>query len=388
MIAYAVITVPLLALALCAAAGRWSPFYASLLRKPPQRFVALDGLRGLLAIGVFLHHAELTRHQIKTGVWGTDSPFFEFLGRAGVACFFMITALLFWDKVLASDGKLDLASLYRSRSRRIVPMYAFSFACLLVGVAWSSHFTIRVPLRDLVNSIGAWAAFGWCGFPNVNGVDRTRFIAAGVHWTLTYEWGFYLALPFLAVFRKPLPFAGMLVATWFFLVHVDEKWAVNAFLVGMVVATALRLKPPAAMPALRHPALAAVALLFLGASFWAVHDTAFGEASAVLMGCFFYIVASGNTLGGLLTSRPARVLGTVSYSLYLLQGLVLFAGRSLVRLKGADPATIGLFETVCGLALTLVSFATYRWIEHPYLAPRAAPNPAPVVQPAALTQAP
>jgi peptidoglycan/LPS O-acetylase OafA/YrhL len=135
----------------------------------------------------------------------------------------------------------------------------------------------------------------------------------------------------------------------------------------------------------RHPAAGALALLFLGTSFWTFHDDHFAELNTALMGCFFYVVAAGNTLGGLLASRPARVLGTVSYSLYLMQGIVLFVGRSSVHLKGATPATIWLFENVCGVALTLVSFATYRWIEYPYLASRPARQPAPAVQAVGLT---
>ena len=81
-----------------------------------------------------------------------------------------------------------------------------------------------------------------------------------------------------------------------------------------------------------------------------------------MMGLFFYIVAAGNTLGGLLVSRPARVLGTISYSLYLMQGIVLFAVQSIMSLKGATPEKIWLYFSVCGVVLVLVSLATYRWI--------------------------
>jgi peptidoglycan/LPS O-acetylase OafA/YrhL len=378
MIACAVVT--LLLLLVCEGAGRWIPFYARLMRTPLRGFGAIEGLRGFLAVAVFFHHAELTRNLVQVGKWGLGSQAFLFLGRAGVSCFFMITALLFWTKVLAADGKLDFVSLYRSRLRRIVPMYEFYVACILAGVAWSSKFTLRVPLQQLVDTTGAWAAFAVCGFPDVNGVPYTRLIGAGVHWTLMYEWAFYAALPLLAVFRKGIPFAFMLVGCWFCFVHLGLFAEVQYFLVGMVVATALRFKAPPA--AVRHPAAGALALLLVVLSGSTLQFRQLTLSGIAMMGLFFYIVAAGNTLGGLLVSRPARVLGTISYSLYLMQGIVLFAVRSVMSLKGATPEKIWLYFSVCGVALVLVSLATYRWIEHPFLAPRTDTGPAPAPRPA------
>jgi peptidoglycan/LPS O-acetylase OafA/YrhL len=252
-------------------------------------------------------------------------------------------------------------------------MYTFSVACIMVGVAWSSGFTLRVPMRNLVDTVLAWGAFGACGFPDVNGVSRTLLIAAGVHWTLTYEWAFYLALPLAASFRKPLPFAVMLVVCWFYAIHLGGYGAVVYFLVGMVVATVLRAKSPPA--ALRGPACGALALLLLFVGGYTMRNGHFGLPGVLLMSCFFYILASGNTLGGFLSSRPARVLGTASYSIYLMHGIVLFAVRSMVSIKDASPIKVFLFDAGCGLLMVIVSLLTYQWIEHPFIVTRAAAEP-------------
>jgi peptidoglycan/LPS O-acetylase OafA/YrhL len=98
-----------------------------------------------------------------------------------------------------------------------------------------------------------------------------------------------------------------------------------------------------------------------------VHDGHLGIAGVVMLAVFFYIVAGGNTLGGLLVSRAARVLGMVSYSLYVMQGIVLFVVRSVLPLKGATPATVALFDVVAGVLLVVLSLGTYQWIERPFI---------------------
>jgi peptidoglycan/LPS O-acetylase OafA/YrhL len=347
------------------AAARWHPFYARQVQKPLQSFGPLEGLRGFLAIAVFFHHAELTRHLAETGEWESDEQSFLFLGRAGVACFFMITALLFWTKVLASDGKLDYVALFRSRLRRILPMYEFSVACLLVGVAWQTGFRLHVPVGQLIDSVGRWLAFAACGQPDVNGLQKTLLIGAGVYWTLTYEWAFYVALPVLAVFRKGALFAFMLAAGWFCFVHIAHLIATAYFIVGILVATAFHFRAPPAF--VRHPAAGAFAVLLAVLSCLSVRDGHLGIAGVVMLAVFFYIVAGGNTLGGLLVSRAARVLGMVSYSLYVMQGIALFVVRSAMPLQGASPGKVALFDLVAGVLLVVLSLGTYEWIERPFI---------------------
>jgi peptidoglycan/LPS O-acetylase OafA/YrhL len=61
----------------------------------------LDGLRGLLATGVFFHHCAVHRAYQATGIWARpSSPFYAALGELSVVLFFLITGYLFWRRVL------------------------------------------------------------------------------------------------------------------------------------------------------------------------------------------------------------------------------------------------------------------------------------------------
>ncbi len=54
-----------------------------------------------------------------------------------------------------------------------------------------------------------------------------------------------------------------------------------------------------------------------------VFDTMLGPVQLLLVAVFFTLVCNGATLFGLLSTRPARRLSAISYSLYLMQGLAL-----------------------------------------------------------------
>jgi peptidoglycan/LPS O-acetylase OafA/YrhL len=85
----------------------------------------------------------------------------------------------------------------------------------------------------------------------------------------------------------------------------------------------------------------------------------------------FVAVAAGNTFFGLLSHPATRLLGTISYSVYLLHCIILMC--ALKALRGAIDFSqlqlhyytlvlmgIGGFVVVC-------CSLTYRWIEHPAL---------------------
>lgn len=68
---------------------------------PPDqgRFVALDGLRGYLALFVFLYHSALWYFYLRTGQWEVPpSNLYTHFGQSSVLLFFMITGFLFFFK--------------------------------------------------------------------------------------------------------------------------------------------------------------------------------------------------------------------------------------------------------------------------------------------------
>ncbi len=339
----------------------------------PGRNLPLDGFRGYLAMGVVVHHA-LSNYQMSfDGVWAAPRNYlFFFVGRGSVDFFFMITGYLFWDKVLRSGGHISIKRLLRSRIRRIMPLYSATAVAVVVSALVIVGLRPRVPTAEYVISILRWVVGGGLlGDPKVNGY-LTHPINAGVTWTLQYEWYFYLLLPLFAYLARPtfsrpwllIPLAGVVLAVFHLL---DVKvWYSGRFLQGMAAAHLLRLVTK--VPKWVHSKKTSVLLLVLLApcavrplpfrlDFWMTY--------VVFLGVLF-----GNSLFGTLTNAPARLLGHISYSVYLVHGLVFFG---LVQLVGRSwlgtlsPMEFWAVAVPASMLVVLVAAHTYRFIEKPFI---------------------
>ncbi len=159
-----------------------------------NRFVAIDGIRGFLAFGVFVHHCGIMWGYSQTGMWSEPGHNFQNqLGKTSVAVFFMITSFLFWGRVVAKNG-LDYRQFFISRFFRIYPLYVFVTLVICVAVGFKTGWHLQEPLHRLMLEVVKWLGFRT---PDINNYIGTPLIVAGVTWTLLYEAWFYVSLPFL-----------------------------------------------------------------------------------------------------------------------------------------------------------------------------------------------
>jgi len=341
---------------------------------PGARYSTIDGLRGFLALAVFVFHLLVTHRYIETGIWDVpDSRFYALLGAVGVSLFFMITGFLFWEKMLRAKGRPRWRELYIGRLFRIGPMYLFVVLVMLYIVFTRTGFQLHEPADVVAKSVLQWLALGMIDAqPDVNGY-RASHVLAGVTWTIWYEWAFYASLMATAVFargRAHLIFVIAALAVCLggkLLLRVDAMGIAVLFLSGMAVASLLHenIRPRMSNSVSSTLALASMGVVFL------TSDTGYGTLSAMLLALFFYFVCSGTSVFGLLTTTPARRLGNISYSLYLMQGLVLtlvFAIAPLRDFAMASPQQYWVASIVCVCVLLLRSAFGYACIERPGIA--------------------
>jgi hypothetical protein len=145
------------------------------------RVTALDGLRGYLALGVLIHHGAIWYFRLRGAPWERPpSTVFTQLGETGVALFFMISAFLFFTRVLNADSKkLDWTRLYVSRVLRLAPLYFVAMATLFLMVAIRSGFTRQESWGALIGHAMKWLAFSLPGMPDINQVPHTFEMMAG-----------------------------------------------------------------------------------------------------------------------------------------------------------------------------------------------------------------
>lgn len=362
------------------------------------RNASIDGLRGFLALFVFLHHASIWYFELRTGAWQVPpSYFYTHLGQSSVALFFMITAFLFSTKLLdsrfktASDGKPMLASsefwqrLFISRIMRLTPLYLFALGLMLVIAVVISDFQLREPLHVLLKNLATWITFTILGQPDLNSVADTPRMIAGVNWTLPYEWFFYLALPLLAMLLGILPSwpyslisLTAMAGLWFNIF----PWEPNAiygvaFFGGAIAAITARVSWVTRL--LSSPwgsRISAVACLLCLNYVFRHFSTANSLSALACLIVVFTILSCGNSLFGLLHSRAAQTLGDVSYSIYLLHGLVMYITFKLI-LSVETASQLSVYGhwgviLICTLVLLTLSFATFHWIEEPAI--RSAPK--------------
>jgi len=79
----------------------------------------------------------------------------------------------------------------------------------------------------------------------------------------------------------------------------------------------------------------------------------------------------GADLFGLLKSEVAKFLGTISYSIYLLHGIVLFVVLNSVDhfypIVSLSPTVFWSLILFCGFVAIFISSITYRYIEYPFI---------------------
>ena len=339
-----------------------------------QRLGHIDGLRGYLALMVFIHHFVITDQFRTTGRWfRPPEDYFNNFGQAGVGLFFMITGFLFIHRVLAKNHRIDWRRLFTSRVFRIYPLYLFAFAVVAGVAAYHTQFQLREPVTQLVGDLLRWFVF--LG-GTINQYGATKLTLAWVDWTLRYEWLFYLSLPLLSfiISKSRWLTIGLILVVLYFAVAptrfafgiFDSRYLI-LFAVGGLTAR-LKLADVAWARILHHPAASLVAIAaLLGEIF--LFDKPFGPTQVVLLTIFFVPVALGNSLFGLLEHDASVFLGEVSYSIYLMHPIVLY---TVFNMFGAQLPFTGtkymLLMPMLGITVVLFSWATYTVVERPGMA--------------------
>jgi peptidoglycan/LPS O-acetylase OafA/YrhL len=288
-----------------------------------DRLLPMEGLRGVAVFLVFCQHfgMQFVGDGHLTGATLQIAEAMRRIGNYGVELFFVLSGFLIYGILLRKNP--NFADFMLRRAQRLYPAFlaAFLLACL-IDASRPQPFIPHAPLAG-ANYLAANLAF-------LPGLFPITPISA-VNWSLSYEWWFYAVCTMLfATFGLSRLQAGARVfciaALAILLTGLSAAGLPNvpvrglSLLFGMLLAEAARAKVPAARPGF---ALTAVATAFVAAmTGWVA-----GWLLAVWLASAFALLCSAaffrpGPLGNLLSLSPIRWLGNISYSFYLIHGMV------------------------------------------------------------------
>lgn len=340
--------------------------------KGHDRLLAMEGLRGVAVGLVFLQHycGSFINFTDLDGPSLLIADAFHRFGNYGVELFFVLSGFLIYGVLLKKRP-----AFFSFMQRRAVRLYPAFLAVLSIGI-------LLDPLRplpklpsdglDAVVYLGANFAF----LPGLLPIEPL----SAVNWSLSYEWWFYVICTLLigsfGLARLPRTVritgicgvGGTLVACAAIgLPHVPVRGL--CLLAGMLLTEAVAHGAGGHRVSSKH-ALAAIALTFallitISMPVWL--------NTLILAGAFYLLAAVAfkehSTAAALLRLRPLRWLGNMSYSFYLIHGLVVAAfSRFFLTSDLSLPATtlfwVGLLPTF-GLSL-VVGAALFLLVEKPF----------------------
>jgi peptidoglycan/LPS O-acetylase OafA/YrhL len=343
------------------------PFYKKVLTEEEKgRFEALDGLRGVLAINVFFQHAVTSWFYFQTGVWEiVNIRFYRHLGGEAVILFLIMTSFLYWSKMIHQKGEVDEGYLYRSRFLRLAPMYIFCAGLIVLSIFIQSGFDIDI--KQTAKDILSWLTLGLITTQSVNNISVLP-VNAGIHWTLHFEWLFYLMLPILAIFLRSKKMLVMALPLAFYALSSSDRgyWAI--FFFGIIAAHIYNKYPTFSIYKKRVssilPILGIVLVYFM-------NYKPYSFSQYIVSMFIFLSFVYGADLWGFLKTYVAKFLGTLSYSIYLIHGIVLFGVLNSVDyfypIVNTTPIQFWSLITLSGVLTVVVSSITYRYIEYPFI---------------------
>jgi peptidoglycan/LPS O-acetylase OafA/YrhL len=353
----------------------------------PSRYELLDGLRGLAALTVVLHHL---------GVHGD--------GHFAVMVFFVISGYCITASAESCRRNgVGFGQFMARRIRRIYPPYllavAFFAVTRTVKAAFGGPNDLQRSALDWIQNLTLtqWVSnlFHPISWPSAN---PHLFVPA--FWSLNYEEQFYLimagALALAAVKRVPLivPVAVLtvigLIWNWF----IPGNWICGLcieywphFALGSCLYFALcvytgRSSRRAFVCVVLLLGLASAARIFPWTAATVLDCRSMVELaflSAVTLG-LFWLRPMSLRISRMMVWRPIAALGTISYSLYLIHQFNLTLVASLARhLLPAAPPPFVMIATLLGLHIAL---GTSFWFvcERPFLSRRPVPSGITAVQ--------
>ncbi len=328
----------------------------------------IDGLRALAVIPVVLFHSGFDA--IKGGFVGVD-VFFVISG-------FLITRILL-DEI--HDGRFSIAGFYERRVRRIFPAL---FVVLVFSTAAAAWMLTSGEFLDYASSLAASAFF----FSNYYFMFDAGYFAAPsetrplLHiWSLAVEEQFYIVFPLFLFLLSRIGKRAIGIATAVLLV---ASLSYGIWLVGaaptdafystpgrgwqLMVGALLAVYPAQrALPDALANGLGIVGLALVCYSVFAFSElTAFPGAAATVpvlgTALMLYSGARNETWPArLLSTSPVRIIGLISYSMYLWHWPLLV----FYRQWSISPVT-NTEVSVLIVVIVVLSYLTWRFVEQPF----------------------
>jgi exopolysaccharide production protein ExoZ len=300
----------------------------------PGRLLPMEGLRGIaVALVFFVHYGSQLGDAFALTLPAAGRAL-QGLGHIGVDLFFVLSGYLIYGSLLRRHR--PYGGFMLRRVQRIYPTFLVVLAMQLLVL--------------LVSASGG-------GLPR-DGWERAQLLAANllllpglfdiraiviVAWSLSYEMAFYLSLPVLLALlgaRSWPPLARVAALLGAVVLTQVVDWPhprMGMFGCGMLLVELLalvqdRLRVAGWLDALALVAVPVCVVVLLAGPSWPVHFATLFLGSFVLCAAAF---GRDGVVARLLSVTPLRWLGNISYSYYLLHGLVLAV--LFVALRPAAP---------------------------------------------------
>jgi len=350
----------------------------------------LDGLRFFAFFAVYIRHTfglqmGGTHHHLPNWLG-------EFIGAAGIAgtfgvdLFFVLSSFLITElltREIQQTGTLNIRSFYLRRMLRIWPLYFFMLA-IGYAAAWidpTEGFTWKHLLGFLLFS-GNWV-FMLLPVPTV----------AGPLWSVSLEEQFYLFWPWLVRNRSPRRLAhfalGMMcvaaVARYAMgTLQPDKDWVsensftrIDGIAIGILLSVSLKGRIPSITMPLRYLlAAGALFLLLLVATQFHLFILPVDHWRLVLgwplaaIACGMLLLSALGAQGimGAVLRHPVIIyLGRISFGLYAYHEIFLKIGDRLLPERASSPKQLIEYFLLGLIPTLLMSMASYRWLEMPFL---------------------
>lgn len=364
----------------------------------------LDGLRAVAVIMVFFQH------------YGAGHAFLFGWGWTGVDIFFVLSGFLITGILYDSQAKVHrYRDFYIRRTLRIFPLYYFVWLLVLL-LAPLAHWQWNLRWALWPAYLGNYARFFFLHQPgDPYRFDKLTFGAPvsswfgypfhlyiGHFWSLCVEEQFYLVWPFVmyqvrkretliricigVIALSPIVRAALAVALPPPLLHMELFYRslptrLDALLIGGLIALLLRGPEETLLRRYRRPLLAAASALFLALYLVSTKALAlsFSGSASNWIGVFGFTLIDifaaalilecihpGSQLGSLLSWKPLRALGVVSYGFYVYHDLLHDVYSDWAHRLSAQ-YTYPLTLLIAFMTTLLIAALSYRFLERPLL---------------------